>query len=213
MKSVLIIGMSTFGQHLLMEFSKKDAEVMIVDKDENVITPMLDYAISAKIADCTKPGVLESFGVDEFDRCFVCLGGHFTESLEVTYQLKELGAKRVISEVNRDIEKKFLLRNGADAVIYPEEDIAIRTVGMEISDNIFDAISLADGFMIYEIAVPEIWAGKNLKDLKIREKYDISIIAKKIGEHLIPVISPDSILEKSEHIFVVCNEDKLKKII
>lgn len=213
MKSVLIIGMSTFGQHLLVEFSKKGAEVMIVDKDENVITPMLEYAVSAKIADCTAPGVLSSFGVDEFDRCFVCLGGHFTESLEIAYQLKELGAKRVVAEVNRDIEKKFLLRNGADDVVYPEEDLAVRTAGMEMSDNIFDAVALSDGFMIYEISIPSKWIGMNLKDLKVREKYNVSVIAVKRDGHIYPVINPDTVFNRNEHIYIICSEKALQKLI
>ncbi len=213
MKSILIIGMSTFGQHLLMEFASHNCEVMIADINENVITPMLPYAVSAKIADCTLPEVLSTFGVDEFDYCFICLGGNFTESLEIAFQLKELGAKYIIAEVNRSIEKKFLLRNGADAVIYPEEDMAQRVARMRSSDSIFDAINLSDGYMIYEIATPASWIGKSLKQLRVREKFGVSIIAVKKNAHLVPAINPDEPFEKNEHLVVICHESDVNKLI
>ncbi len=213
MKSFLIIGMSTFGQHLLKELYNKKCDVFIADIDENVITPYLSYAVSAKIADCTNEQVLKTFGVDEFDCCFVCLGGNFTEALEVSSLLKDLGAKKVISEVNRDIEKKFLLRNGADEVIYPEEDMAIRVAAEESSDSVFDFFELSDGYSIYEIAVPAAWTGKSLKELRVREKYNINIIAVKKGGHIIPVLSPDSKFTSDEHIIVMCHQEDIKKFI
>ncbi|MBR3768122.1 MAG: TrkA family potassium uptake protein [Clostridia bacterium] len=213
MKSILIIGMSTFGQHLLIEFSKRNCEVMIADIDENILTPMVSYAVSAKIADCTNEDVLRSFGVDEFDCCFVCLGGHFTEALEVSYLLKELGARKVISEVNRDIEKKFLLRNGADAVIYPEEDMAVRIAATESNDAVFDVIELSDGYIIYEISVPSAWVGKTIKELRVREKYNINIIAVKKNGHIIPVLAPDNKFSSDEHIIVMCHESDIKKFV
>lgn len=213
MKSILIIGMSTFGQHLLKELAKRNCEVMIADKNENLVTPYLDIAVSAKIADCTDKNVLASFGVDEFDTCCVCLGGHFTEALEISTLLKELGAKKVISEVNREIEKKFLLRNGADEVVYPEEDIAIRVAAEQSSDSVFDFFELSDGYSIYEISVPNAWTGKALKELRVREKYNINIIAVKKDGHIIPVLSPDSRFSSDEHIIVMCHQENIKKFI
>ena len=213
MKSFLIIGMSTFGQHLLKELSNKKCDVFIADVDENVITPYLSYAVSAKIADCTNEQVLKTFGVDEFDCCFVCLGGNFTEALEVSSLLKELGAKKVIAEVNREREKKFLLRNGADEVVYPEEDMAIRVAAEESSDSVFDFFELSDGFSIYEIVVPSSWTGKSLKELRVREKYNINIIAAKKNGHIVPVLSPDSKFSSDEHLIVMCHMEDIRKFI
>lgn len=213
MKSFLIIGMSTFGQHLLKELYNKKCDVFIADIAENMITPNLNYAVTAKIADCTDETVLKTFGVDEFDCCFVCLGGNFTESLEVSSLLKELGAKKVIAEVNREREKKFLLRNGADEVVYPEEDMAIRVAAEEISDSVFDFFELSDGFSIYEISVPFSWVGKSLKELRVREKYNINIIAVKKGGHIVPVLSPDSKFSADEHILIMCHQEDIIKFI
>ena len=213
MKSFLIIGMSTFGQHLLKELYNNKCDVFIADINEDVITPNLSFAVTAKIADCTDEQVLKSFGVDEFDCCFVCLGGNFTEALEVSSLLKELGAKKVISEVNREREKKFLLRNGADEVVYPEEDMAIRIAAEESSDSVFDFFQLSDGYSIYEISVPSSWTGKSLKELRVREKYNINIIAVKKDGHIVPVLSPDSKFTSDEHIIVMCHKEDVSKFI
>lgn len=97
---------------------------MIVDKDENIINELAPRFTGAMIGDCTKEGVLRSLGVNNFDICFVTISDNFQSSLEITSLLKELGAKYVVSKANRDLQAKFLLRNGADEVVYPERDIA-----------------------------------------------------------------------------------------
>lgn len=119
MKSILIIGLGRFGTHLCQDLAKLDNEIMIVDKDEASLEDLLPLVVSAKIGDCTNEKVLKSLGVGNFDYCFVCIGENFQSSLEITSLLKDLGAKYVVSKANRDIHAKFLLRNGADEVIYP----------------------------------------------------------------------------------------------
>ena len=107
---------------------------MIVDKDEASLEDLLPLVVSAKIGDCTNEKVLKSLGVGNFDYCFVCIGENFQSSLEITSLLKDLGAKYVVSKANRDIHAKFLLRNGADEVIYPDRDIAEK-VAVRFSAN------------------------------------------------------------------------------
>lgn len=126
MKSFLVIGIGRFGQHLSANLMKLGNDVMIVDQKEEKLEELLPIVTSAKIGDCTKPEVLKSFGVGNFDVCLVCIGTNFQSSLEITSLLKELGAKCVISKATRDVHAKFLLRNGADEVIYPDRDIAER---------------------------------------------------------------------------------------
>ena len=213
MKSFLIIGMSTFGQHLCKELSQRNSQVMIVDKNEELVERMLPFAVSGKIADCTNGEVLASFGVDEFDTCFVCVGGHFTESLEITSMLREMGAQKIISEVNRDIEAKFLLRNGADSVVYPEKDLAYRIASAEADDSIFDEISLSDGYSVFEIRVPKAWCGKTIKEIDVRAKYKLSIIATKSNNHLQPMLDPSHVFSKDEHLLVMGHTEDIKKVI
>ena len=213
MKSFLIIGLSTFGTHLCKKLSELQTEVMIADIDALAVESMMSYAVSAKIADCTNSDVLRSFGVDEFDTCFVCLGRHFSESLEITFTLKELGAKKVICEVCRDIEKKFLLRNGADQVVYPEYDLAQRIAVSESNDSVFDAIDLTSGYAIYEISTPVIWHGKTIKDLNIRQRHNLNVIAIKKGEDIKPVISPDYLFNADDHLLVMGHINDIKMLV
>ena len=140
MKSFLIIGMGTFGHHLCRALCKMKCEVMIADQNGEALEDMLPYVASAKICDCANIEVLRSFGVQNFDACFVCVNKNFQACLEITDQLKELGAKRVYSKADRDLEAKFLMRCGADFIIYPERDAAERIAVRESSDRIFDFI-------------------------------------------------------------------------
>ena len=150
MKSILIIGLGRFGTHLCQDLARLDNEIMIVDKDEASLEDLLPLVVSAKIGDCTNEKVLKSLGVGNFDYCFVCIGENFQSSLEITSQLKDLGAKYVVSKANRDIHAKFLLRNGADEVIYPDRDIAEKVAVRFSANQVFDYVELGNNFSIYE---------------------------------------------------------------
>ena len=152
MKSILIIGMGRFGCHLCKELAELGNQIMIVDQEEDRLEGMFPYVVSAKIGDCTNEDVLKSLGIGNFDIVFVCIGTNFQSSLETTSLVKELGAKYVVSKANRDIHAKFLLKNGADEVIYPDRDIAEKVAVSYSSDSVFDYIELTDEFSIYEIA-------------------------------------------------------------
>ncbi len=212
MKSFLIIGMGSFGHHLCRELSKEKCEIMIVDRESDKLEDMLPYVVSAKVGDCTNPAVLKSFGVDEFDACFVCIGGDFQSSLEVTCSLKELGAKKVFSKAEEDIQAKFLLRNGADQVIYPEKDVARRLAISESSDSIFDCIDLSDGYSVYEIEPHPKWVG-NPMPLDFRKKYNLNILAVKKDGKIRPFSSPSYVFKKEEHLLVMGHIDDIRKVV
>lgn len=177
MKSFLIIGMGSFGNHICRSLAQRKCEIMAVDLVSERVEEVLPYVVSGKIGDCTNIEVLRSFGINDFDACFVCVGGSFQNSLEITSLLKELGAKKVFSKADEDIQAKFLLRNGADKVIYPERDVARRIAVIESSDNIFDCIELSDEHSIYEVSVIDKWIDKSLLELNFRTKYDLTILA------------------------------------
>lgn len=202
MKSFLIIGMGRFGQHLSRNLIRLGNDVMIVDQNEERLEELLPIVTSAKIGDCTKADVLKSFGVANFDMCVVCIGTNFQSSLEITSLLKELGANYVISKATRDVQAKFLLRNGADEVIYPERDIAERLAVRVSANHVFDYIEMGD-YGIYEIPPRDEWLGKSIKDVNFRVKYHVSIIGtKENGEtNLLPLA--DHIFKKEEHLMII----------
>ena len=212
MKSFLIVGMGTFGHHLCRCLAQQKCEIMIADSSNERVEDLLPYAASVKIGDCTKRDVLESFDVPSFDACFVCIGDDFQNSLEVTSLLKELGAKRVFSKAERDVQAKFLLRNGADEVIYPELDVARRLSVRLNSNSIFDFIPLGQGdFAIAEIAVSDRWVGKSISDLAFRTRYHLSILAVKKGGQVSPLPSADYAFEAETHLMVLGRIEDIQK--
>lgn len=212
MKSFLIIGMGHFGHHLCRSLAETDCEIMIVDQNEEALEDMLPYVVSAKIGDCTNIEVLKTFDIPSFDACFVCIGENFQNSLEITSLLKDCGAKRVVSKADKDIQEKFLLRNGADAVIYPNKNMAQRYAIRESSEHIFDYISLDSEYSIYEIDMLDKWVGKSVKDLNFRVKYNLAVLATKKGSKINPVITADRVFEKDEHLLVLGTYEDVKKV-
>ncbi|MDO5408775.1 MAG: TrkA family potassium uptake protein [Eubacteriales bacterium] len=213
MKSILIIGMGRFGRHLCMNFAKLGNQVMIVDEVEENLEELLPYVVSAKIGDCTNEAVLRSLGIANFDLCFICIGTNFQSSLEITSLVKELGGRHVISKANRDIHAKFLLRNGADEVIYPDRDIAEKLAVRYSANHVFDYIELTDEFSIYEIPPLNEWVGKSIKDLSIRNKYHISILATKEDGRAKLMPPADYVIKADEHLMVIGKKDDVDRIL
>ena len=213
MKSMLIIGLGRFGTHLCMDLSRLDNEIMIVDQDEAKLEDLLPHVVSAKIVDCTNEKVLKSLGVGNFDICFVCIGSNFQNSLEITSQLKELGAKYVVSKANRDIHAKFLLKNGADEVIYPDRDISEKVAVRFSANQVFDYVELDNGYSIYEIAPLPEWVGKSIREANVRAAYNANIIGIKdeSGMKLMP--GPDYVFQKGEHLMVIGHQRDIEKIV
>lgn len=205
MKTMLVIGIGRFGKHLATRLSELGNEVMIVDKRDDRIEELLSVVTRAQIGDCTDEKLLRSLGVGNFDVCFVCIGDSFQASLEITSLLKDLGAKHVVSKADRAIHEKFLLRNGADEVIHPERDMALRAARKYSAHNVFDYIELTRDFSIYEIAVPESWIGKSIKQMNVRSKYNINIIAVKCDGEAFPVTSAEYVFSQNEHLIIAGN--------
>jgi trk system potassium uptake protein TrkA len=213
MKSILIIGLGRFGTHLCKKLADLDNEIMIVDRNEESLEDLLPLVVSSKIGDCTNEKVLKSLGVDNFDICFVCIGDDFQSSLEITSQLKDMGAKYVVSKANRDIHAKFLLKNGADEVIYPDRDIAEKVAVRFSANQVFDYVELANGFSIYEIAPLREWLGRSLRDANIRAKYKVNIIGIKTDGNMNLMPGPDYVFQQEEHLMVIGHQSDIEKIV
>lgn len=213
MKTVLIIGLGRFGQHLCRKLSERGNQIMVIDTNEENVEAVMSLATSAQIGDCTKEAVLDSLGVANFDICFVCIGTNFQSSLEITSLLKEKGAKYVVSKATRDIHAKFLLKNGADEVVYPDRDIAEKTAMRYSAGHIFDYIELNEEYSIYEIPVAEPWIGKTIRDVNFRVKYKVSILGVKSNEETSLLPMADHVFSKSEHLMVVGRIEDLERLL
>lgn len=212
MKSLLIIGMGKFGKILGSKLLELGNQVMIVDKDEATIQELAPMYTNSYVGNCTNEGVLRSLGVNNFDICFVTVGTDFQASLEITSLLKDLGAKYVISKAERDIQAKFLLRNGADEIVYPERDVAIKLATRCNAHNIFDFIELTSDVGIFEIAVPKKWLKHTIAELNLRKKYMINVLAIKKGSAINPMPEPSYIFCPEDHIVVIGKPNDIIKI-
>lgn len=211
MKSILLIGIGRFGKHIAMDLHRLNHQVMVVDDNEERINELLPYVTNAQIGDSTNRDFLESLGVNNFDVCFVAIGKDFQSSLETTCTLKELGAKLVVSRAASDVHAKFLLRNGADEVIYPEKQIAKWASIRYSSDHILDYIELDESHAIFEVSVPKAWLGRSILQLDVRRKYNINIMGIKQGGRMNVSISPDTLLTEDITLLVLGEYKALQK--
>ena len=211
MKSILLIGLGRFGRHIAMKLDELHHQVMAVDKEETRVDAVLPFVTNAQIGDATNEDFLGSLGVGNFDVCIVAIGDNFQNSLEVTSLLKELGARMVVSRAARDVHAKFLLRNGADEIVYPERQLADWVAIRYSADHILDYIELDEEHAIFEISIPEEWLGKTIGQLDIRKKYDINIMALKTNDIMNLEISSDTQLLKGSTMLVLGETKHIQK--
>lgn len=211
MKSILLIGLGRFGRHIAQELNALGHQIMAIDNNEDRVNAVLSYVTNAQIGDSTSEYFLRSLGVGNFDVCMVTIGGDFQSSLETTSLLKELGAKFVISRAERDVQAKFLLRNGADEVVYPEKQLAKWAAIRYSSDHILDYIELQDDHAIMEVTIPPEWIDKSIGTIDIRKRYNINILAVKKDGKLDMNITPDTVLSRNESMLVLGKYDVIQR--
>ncbi len=211
MHSFLIIGAGRFGKHLACDLCREGHEVMLVDNNPENINEVWNEVTTAEIGDYTIKSNLEALGVEDYDHVFVCITD-FRASLIIVDTLKELGARDIIAKAGSEVHERFLLKNGADRVIYPERKVA-KSTAVEYSINaIFDYLQLSDELGIYEIEPPRDWVGKTPSMLNIRQRHGVNIIAAKSGGRVVPVAADDYTFSPNEHILVMGSRENMKRL-
>ncbi len=211
MKNILLIGLSHFGKHVAEELADLGHEVMAVDINEEKVNEILPIVTNAQIGDSTNAEFLKSLGVGNYDVCMVTISENFQNSLETTSLLKELGASYVVSMAKRDVQEKFLLRNGADEVVYPEKQVAKWAAIRYSADHLLDYVELDDEYGIFEVEVPLAWIGKTVGQIDIRKKYNINIMAFRQNGKLDASVSPDTLLTDQITLLVLGEYKALQK--
>ena len=203
MKSILLIGLGRFGKHIALQLSQLGHQVMAVDHVEERVEAVLPFVTNAQIGDSTNADFLESLGLRNFDVCIVAIGNDFQSSLETTSLLKELGANLVVSRATRDVQQKFLLRNGADEVVYPEKQLAKWVAIRYTADHIIDYVELDGDHAMFEVPTPRGWIGRTVGQIDIRKKYNINIMGLKRNGKLEMVVTPDTVLSGEATMLVI----------
>ena len=211
MKSILLIGLGRFGKHIALQLSQLGHQVMAVDHVEERVEAVLPFVTNAQIGDSTNADFLESLGIRNFDVCIVAIGNDFQSSLETTSLLKELGANLVVSRATRDVQQKFLLRNGADEVVYPEKQLANWVAIRYTADHIIDYVELDGDHAMFEVPTPRGWIGRTVGQIDIRKKYNINIMGLKRNGKLEMVVTPDTVLSGEATMLVIGEYKDLQK--
>ena len=211
MRSILLVGVNRFGSLLAKQFHDQGHQIMAVDKEEERVNNILPLVTDAQIGDSTNEAFLRTLGINNYDICIVTIGGDFQSSLETTSLLKELGGRFVISRADRDVQAKFLLRNGADEVINPEKQIAEWAAIRYASEHILDYIKLDDDHAIFEVPIPREWSGKSIGQIDIRKKYGITIMAVKEQGKMNLSVTPDTVLDDKKTMLVLGEQRAIQK--
>lgn len=209
-KNVLVIGAGRFGRYTAAKLHDLGHQILAIDKNEDRIDKILPFVANAQIGDSTDRKFMESIGVRDYDLCIVAIGDDFLASLETTFLLDELGASRIISRATSGSQEKFLLRNGASAVVFPERELGNWTAIRYSSDNISNYIELMDGYSIFEVDVPARWDGKQIGELGVRNKYNLNILGVKNGKMDLNVTN-STVLRKGQSMLVLGKLENIQK--
>ena len=211
MKNVLLIGLGRFGRNLAEELNELGHQIMAVDLNEELVNECMPFVTNAQIGDSTKPEFLRTLGIDNYDICYVTISGNFQDSLETTSLLKEMGAKFVVARAERSVQEKFLLRNGADAVTYPEKQVAKWAAIRYCSNNLLNYIEIDDEYSVVEVPVPKSWAGRSILELDVRNKYGINILGIKNEGKTSMSVLPGTVLQENMVVMALGAYPALKK--
>ncbi len=209
-----IIGLGSFGSNVAKTLYERGHEVLTIDKDKDKIEAAKSFSSHAVLMDSADKDSLEAIGIREIDVVVVSLGPEMEASILTVLHLHELGVKRIVAKALTEDHAKILDAVGATEVIYPEKDMAIRTALKLTSPNILECLPLLSGISIQEIAPPEKFIGKSLRDLDLRNKYGIQVIAVRelVPERTVYVPKADFVIKDSDVLIVMGDEKKLEKL-
>ncbi|NPV78962.1 MAG: TrkA family potassium uptake protein [Firmicutes bacterium] len=177
MKQFAVIGLGRFGEGVARTLSRLGCQVLAIDDDQEKVQHMANIVTHAVQANATDEDALKSLGIRNVDVAVVSIGEDIESSILATLILKDLGIKFVVAKAHDELHGKVLERVGADRVIYPERDMAIRVATSLVSGNILDYIELSPEFTIAEIISPPEFVGKSLRELNIRAQFGINVVA------------------------------------
>lgn len=176
-KQFIVIGLGRFGSSIARTLYSLGNDVLAIDSSEDTIQEIADSVTHAVQADATDENALKSLGLRNFEIAVIGMGSDIQASIMVTLLVKELGVKYVIAKAQNELHAKVLYKIGADRVIFPERDMGIRVAHNLASSNILDYIELSPDYSIAEIsAIPE-WIGKSLREINMRSRYGINVMA------------------------------------
>ena len=212
MKSYAVIGLGRFGTKIATSLYEYGEDVIAIDNNEELVNEIADNVTRAATADAKNKSELLHLGVSECDCAIVALGSDIAASVLVTMNVKSLGGKHIICKAHDDTHREILEKLGADKVIIPERDVAVKTARALASPDFLEFIALSEEYGIIEVVPPKPWVGKTLRELNIRNKYGVNIIAVKKKERIHVTIPADYEISEDETLVILGEYKALEHI-
>ncbi|MBO5110860.1 MAG: TrkA family potassium uptake protein [Clostridia bacterium] len=211
-KTYAVFGLGRYGIAVARELVDHGMEVIAVDTEEKIVNDAAASLPVCKCADVTDAEVISRLGIGNIDTVIVCMASNLEASVMAITLCKEAGVKTVIAKCANEMQRKILLRVGADQVVFPEHESGIRLAKNLLSSGFIDMISLSKDVSIVEIDIKDEWCGKNLIELNLRKKFGFNIVAIKKGEKVNVNINPEQVLDAKSSLIVIANTTKLGKL-
>lgn len=209
-KQYVVFGGGKFGASIAVTLQVLGCEVVLVDKDPEVVQEIADDVSYAICADVEDPDTFKNLGMRNLDGAIVAITESLEASIVTTMMCSEIGIPRILAKAKNKMHEKILKRVGAHKVIYPEVEMGRRVAKYLVADNFADWIELSPRFSLVEMDIPAEWCGKSLAELGIREKYRLNVIGIKNGDAVSVTISPTEPLEKGCVLIVVGENNDLE---
>jgi len=211
---IAIIGLGNFGASLARRLAESGQHVSVIDTDPKALARVQDVVEQAVAADATDRAVLEELGIDLVDAAVVSLGDNLGASILVTLHLREMKIKRIMAKAISPDHEKILKRVGANEVVFPERDMALRLAGTLADPSLLDFLPIGHEYSVAELAPPRSFIGKTLVELDLRRNYAINVIAIRelVPERLVVLIQPDFIIKDSDVLIVVGKQEDIERL-
>lgn len=212
MKSYIVVGLGRFGSGVARELCRLGCEVLAMDVSNELVSQVANDVTHAVVGDGQDKEVLRALGAAEFDCAIVAIGDDLSSSVLTTMNLKELGIPKIVCKAHDETHRRVLEKLGADQVVIPEREHAGRLARSLSSPNVLDYIELSDEYGIIEVPVPVSWDGKSLKELNVRAKLGINILAVRRGGNFNVSPAADFAFAQGDVMVVLGDNKALKKV-
>ncbi len=211
-KTYAVLGLGRYGTAVAEELVKNGADVIAVDKNEQIVQDSSVYLPICKCADITDPEVISELGISNADVVIVAMASSLEGSILAITLCKEAGVKTVIAKCANETHRKILKRVGADTVVFPENESGTRLAKNLLTSGFTDILTLSDDLSLVELAARDEWVGKSLKELNLRKKYTVNVVAFRKNGKITAPVNPEELLDKDTEIIAIVNTAKLSKL-
>lgn len=211
-KTYAVLGLGRYGTAVAKELVKNGADVIAVDKNEQIVQDSSVYLPICKCADITDPEVISELGISNADVVIVAMASSLEGSILAITLCKEAGVKTVIAKCANETHRKILKRVGADTVVFPENESGTHLAKNLLTSGFTDILTLSDDLSLVELDARDEWVGKSLKELNLRKKYTVNVVAFRKNGKITAPVNPEELLDKDTEIIAIVNTAKLSKL-